>query len=68
MTSGSFQTQPRILYVELCARVGQIITMKLKWFLYSFSSKFRAKCIFPTPVGAMNNAVCGSFINIFIIM
>ena len=28
MTSGSFQTQPRLLYVELCARVGQMITMK----------------------------------------
>ena len=27
--------------------------------------KFNAKCVFPTPVGATNNAVCDSFINIF---
>ena len=68
MTSGSFQTQPRLLYVESYLKVGQIITMKSKWFLYSFSSKFRAKCVFSTPVGAMNNAVCGSFLNIFILI
>ena len=32
---------------------------------YSLSSKFNAKCVLPTPVGATNNAVCSSFINIF---
>ena len=66
MTSRSFQTQPRLMYVSFCVRVGQIITMKLKWFLYSFSSRLRAKCILPTPVGATNNAVCGSFMNILV--
>ena len=65
MTSGSFQTQPRLLYVLLCARVGQIIIMKSKWFLYSLSSKFNAKYVFPTPAGATNNAVCSSFMNNF---
>ena len=65
MTSGSFQTQSRDLYVDLYLKVGQIITLKSKWFLYSFSSRLNAKCVFPTPVGATNNAVCGSFINIF---
>ena len=64
MTSGSFQTQPQLLYVSLCANVGQIIIMKLKRLKYSVSSKFRAKCVFPTQVGTTNNAVCGSFINI----
>ena len=43
MTSGSFQTQPRLLYAELYFKVGQIIAMKSKWFLYSFSSRLRAK-------------------------
>ena len=66
MTLGSFQTQPQLLYVSLCSNVGQIITIKLKWFLYSFLSKFRVKCVFPTPVGATNNAVCGSFIIILV--
>ena len=46
MTSGSFQTQLRDLYLK----VGQIITMKSKWFLYSFSIRLRAKRVFPTPV------------------
>ena len=43
MTSGSFQTQPRDLYVELYLKVGQIITMKSKWSLYSVSSRLNAK-------------------------
>ena len=68
MTSGSFQTQPQDLYVDLYLKVGQIISMKWKWFLYSFSSRLNAKCVFPTPVGAMNNPVCSSFINIFILI
>ena len=34
MTSGSFQTQPRDLYVELYLKVGQIITIKPMWFLF----------------------------------
>ena len=67
MTSGSFQTQLQDLYVELSLKVGQIITMKSKWFLYSVLSRLNAKWVFPTPVGAMNNAVCGSFINILVI-
>ena len=60
MTSGSVQTHFQLLYVELCFNVGQIIIMKLKLFLHSLSSKLKAKCVFPTPVGATNNAVCGS--------
>ena len=66
MTSGSFQTQLRFLYVELYLKVGQIITMKLKWFLY-FQAGSMLNEFFPTPVGATNSAVCGSFINILVI-
>ena len=33
MTSGSFQTQLRFLYVELYLKVGQIITMKSKSYI-----------------------------------
>ena len=43
---GSFQTQPRLLYVELYLKVGQIITMKLKWSLYSFSCRLRVRFSF----------------------
>ena len=38
MTSGSFQTQPRDLYVELYLRVGQIITTKSKWSYIQFQA------------------------------
>ena len=65
MTSGSVQAQPRLLYVELFLIVGQIIIKKSKCLKYSVSSKFKAKCVYPTLVGATNNVVCGSFINIF---
>ena len=43
MTSGSIQTQLRDVYVELYLKVGQIITMKSKWLIYSVSSRLNAK-------------------------
>ena len=42
--------------------------IKLKWSRYSLSNESKARCAFPTPVGATNNAVWGSIIrNIFLV-